>query len=66
MPSATDLRRQAARCLRVAAAVENPSVAATLVAMAADISDKADEVDPSLQELGCPAKRGTRARDANP
>jgi hypothetical protein len=50
MPSATDLRRQAARCLRVAAMTDDPAFAATLVALAADFSDRADEVDPSLRQ----------------
>jgi hypothetical protein len=48
MPSCAYLRRQAALCLRIAAAVENPRVAAELVVMADDFSVKADDVDPSL------------------
>ena len=48
MPSCAYLRRQAALCLRIAAAVENPRVAAELVVMADDFSVKADDVDPSF------------------
>jgi hypothetical protein len=49
MPSSTDLRRQAAHCLRIAAAVDDQTVAATLVAVADDFSAEADEIDPSLR-----------------
>jgi hypothetical protein len=48
MLSCAYLRRQAALCLRIAAAVEDQSVVAALVVMADDFSVKADEVDPSL------------------
>jgi hypothetical protein len=53
MPSCAYLRRQAALCLRIAAAVEDPRVAAELVVMAHDFSVKADDLDPSL-ELASP------------
>jgi hypothetical protein len=43
------LRRQAALCLRIAAAVDDRSVMAALVVMADDFSVRADEIDPSLQ-----------------
>jgi hypothetical protein len=43
------LRRQAALCLRIAAAVEDQSVVATLVVMADDFSVRADEIDPSFK-----------------
>jgi len=49
MPSSADLRRRAAHCLRVAAAVSDRSVAAVLVMMADDFSAQADEIDPSLE-----------------
>jgi hypothetical protein len=49
MPSSTDLRLQAARYLRMAAAVADQSVAADLIAMADDFSAKADEIDPTLE-----------------
>jgi hypothetical protein len=48
MLSCAYLRRQAALCLRIAAAVDDQSVVAALVVMADDFSSKADEVDPSL------------------
>ncbi|HLH96109.1 MAG TPA: hypothetical protein VKW08_13430 [Xanthobacteraceae bacterium] len=46
MLSSEFLRRQAARCLRIAAAVDDQSVVAALVVMADDFSMKADEIDP--------------------
>jgi hypothetical protein len=49
MVSCEYLRRQAALCLRIAAAVDDQSVVAALVVMADDFSVKADEVDPSLK-----------------
>jgi hypothetical protein len=49
MPSSTDLRRQAARCLRIAASFEVQCVVEALVAMADEFSAKADEIDPSLR-----------------
>ena len=49
MPSSTDLRRQAARCLRIAASFQDQSVVEALVAMADEFSAKADEIDPSLE-----------------
>jgi hypothetical protein len=48
MVSCAYLRRQAALCLRIAAAVDDQSVVAALVLMAEEFSAKADEVDPSL------------------
>jgi hypothetical protein len=48
MASSTDLRRQAARCLRIAASFQDQSVIEALVAMADEFSAKADEIDPSL------------------
>jgi N-acetylmuramic acid 6-phosphate (MurNAc-6-P) etherase len=52
MPSSTDLRRQAARCLRIAASFQDQSVVQALVAMADEFSAKADEIDPSLRSGG--------------
>ena len=52
MSSSADLRRQAAHCLRIAAAVNDQGVAAAFVAVAADFSAKADEIDPSLGPNG--------------
>jgi hypothetical protein len=52
MPSSADLRQHAAHCLRIAAAVDDQKIAATLVAMADDFSVKADEIDPSLGSNG--------------
>ncbi len=49
MPSSMDLRRQAARCLRIAASFEDQSVVEALLAMADEFSAKADEIDPSLE-----------------
>ena len=49
MPSSTDLRRQAARCLRIAASFQDQSVVEALVAMADEFSAKADEIDPGLE-----------------
>jgi len=43
------LRRQAARCLRIAASFQDQSVVEALVAMADEFSAKADEIDPSLE-----------------
>jgi hypothetical protein len=64
MPSCAYLRRQAALCLRIAAAVEDPRVAAALVVMADDFSVKADDVDPCL-DLTSPGPGGRRLnRDA--
>ncbi len=61
MPSSTDLRRQAARCLRIAATFQDPSVVAALVAMAEEFSAKADEIDPSLQHGGRAPAQGKGA-----
>jgi hypothetical protein len=52
MPSSTDLRRQAARCLRAAAALDDRETAAALVALADNFSTRADEIDPSLKLTG--------------
>jgi hypothetical protein len=49
MVSCAYLRRQAALCLRIAAAVDDQNVVAALMVMADDFSSKADEVDPSLE-----------------
>jgi hypothetical protein len=49
MLSCEYLRRQAALCLRIAAAVDDQSVIAALVVLADDFSVKADEIDPSLK-----------------
>jgi len=49
MPSSTDLRRQAARCLRIAASFQDQSVVEALIAMADEFSAEADEIDPSLR-----------------
>ena len=46
------LRRQAATCLRLAAAIRDKKAAQALVGMAGDLSDRADEVDPSLRSDG--------------
>jgi hypothetical protein len=48
MLSSEYLRRQAALCLRIAAAVDDQSVVAALVVMADDFSVKADEIDPDI------------------
>jgi hypothetical protein len=50
MVSCAYLRRQAALCLRIAAAVEDQNTVAALVVMADDFSAKADEVDPNLDQ----------------
>jgi hypothetical protein len=42
------LRRQAALCLRIAAAVDDPNAVAALVLMAEEFSVKADDIDPGL------------------
>jgi hypothetical protein len=52
------LRRQAALCLRLAAAADDQSVIAALVVLANDFSDKADELDPSLGSHREPAVDG--------
>jgi hypothetical protein len=46
------LRRQAALCLRIAAAVDDQSVVAALVLMAEEFSVKADDIDPGLVSNG--------------
>jgi hypothetical protein len=55
MVSCDYLRRQAAVCLRLAAAVKDRKVAGALAAMADEFSDRADEIDPSLGSNGKPA-----------
>jgi hypothetical protein len=54
------LRRQAALCLRIAAAVDDQSVVTALVVLADGFSVKADEVDPSLRSGPEAAGEGTR------
>jgi hypothetical protein len=49
MSRCADLRQQAARCLRVAAVVNDGTMAAALVAIADDFSAQADQVDPALE-----------------
>ncbi len=66
MPSSAYLRRQAALCLRIAAAVYDRSVAAAFVAMADDFSVKADEIDPNLESDGKAAKEGCKADSVGP
>ena len=46
------LRRQAALCLRIAAAAADQRVATEYVLMAEEFSVKADEIDPSLNSIG--------------
>jgi hypothetical protein len=63
------LRRQAALCLRIAAAVDDQSTVAALVVMADDFSVKADEVDPSLDSKSLDSKSldsTSRGRTAKP
>jgi hypothetical protein len=43
------LRRRAALCLRIAAAVDDQGVVTALLTLAEEFSVKADEVDPSLR-----------------
>jgi hypothetical protein len=52
-------RRQAAACLRFAAAIGDQKISAGLVAMADEFSAKADEIDPNL---GSSAGAGTEDR----
>jgi len=66
MPSSTDLRRQAARCLRIAASFEDQSVVAALIAMADEFSAKADEIDPSLEPSRKAPADGGRAGGPGP
>ena len=65
MVSCAYLRRQAALCLRIAAAVDDQNVVAALMVMAEDFSSKADEVDPSLDQKCLDPKHldPTRPRD---
>ena len=65
MPNSTDLRRQAARCLRIAASFEDQSVAAALTAMADEFSAKADEIDPTLESKREASADGGRAGGAS-
>jgi hypothetical protein len=70
MVSCAYLRRQAALCLRMAAAVDDQSMVAALVVIADDFSNKADEVDPSLGSTGLAstglASNGAAAADRSP
>jgi hypothetical protein len=66
MPSSAYLRRQAALCLRIAAAVKDQNVAAAMVAKADELSVKADENDPSLELDGKAAKAGCKAGSVSP
>jgi hypothetical protein len=61
MASSAYLRRQAALCLRIAAAVYDPNVAAAFVAMADDLGVKADEIDPNPGSGGQAARGGCNA-----
>jgi len=65
MPSSTDLRRQAARCLRIAATFKDQSVVAALIAMADEFSAKADEIDPTLELKREASADGGRAGGAS-
>jgi hypothetical protein len=65
MPSSAELRRQAAHCLRIAAAVDDQTVAATLVAAADDFSAEADEIDPSLRSNDTVSAGGSNAAGAS-
>jgi hypothetical protein len=53
------LRRQAAMCLRLAAAVHDKKIAEALVVMAGGFSDRADEIDPSIGSDGQAAIEGS-------
>jgi hypothetical protein len=67
MVSCVYLCRQAAVCLRIAAAMEDQNVVAALMVMADDFSSKADEVDPSLHERHCePTTLGPRGPGCGP
>jgi len=57
MVSCAYLRRQAALCLRIAAAIDDQRIVAALVVMADDFSAKADEVDPSFEPKSVDPKR---------
>jgi hypothetical protein len=61
MPTSQYLRRQAALCLRIAAAVDDKSVVTALVVLADEFSVKADELDPSLRLGPEPAGDGSRS-----
>jgi hypothetical protein len=65
MPSSTDLRRQAARCLRIAATFKDQSVVAALIAMADEFSAKADEIDPTLESRREASADGDRRSGAS-
>lgn len=67
MVSCAYLRRQAALCLRIAAAVEDQNVVAALMVMADDFSSKADEVDPKLSPTHLdPISLGPRSLGLSP
>ena len=55
------LSRQAAICLRLAAAVRDRKADEALVVMADELSDRADEVDPSLASDGQAAVENSRS-----
>jgi hypothetical protein len=59
------LRRQAALCLRLAAAADDQNVIAALVVLANDFSVKADDLDPSLEAYGEPAVAGSQGAGSN-
>jgi hypothetical protein len=65
MPTSQYLRRQAALCLRIAAAVDDQSVVTALVVLADEFSGKADEVDPSLRAGPEAAGEGRRAANGS-
>jgi hypothetical protein len=69
MSTCVDLRRQAACCLRVAAAVtavDDGTTAAALVAIADDFSAQADQIDPTLESTSLdPASLESSRRSAS-
>jgi hypothetical protein len=58
------LRRQAAICLRLAAAVRDKKTAEALVTMADNLSDRADEIDPNLESSGQTARQDNACHKA--
>jgi hypothetical protein len=56
------LRRQAALCLRIAAAADDQRVATEYVLMAEEFSVKADEIDPGLSQNKESRARHERSR----
>ncbi len=65
MPNSTDLRRHAARCLRIAAALDDQGVAAAFIAMADKFSAQADDIDPTLKSKREASGDGGRAGGAS-